>query len=235
MRYDTIVIAGTTESREVIVSQLEKNHTVLACVATDLGAQMLESYDIDVHIGRLDEAGFTKLFLEHPCGAVIDASHPFAKVVTETVKTVTKNLEIPYERYEREQPVYDYDRIAWAADAADAAAMVNETEGPVLLTTGVNTCGVYAGNVTAARERLYIRVLDTPASYEGCAKAGYPRDHVVGEMPPFSVEQNLRLIRETGARVMVTKDSGETGGEDKKVEACRRAGIDLILIRRPGE
>ena len=54
MRYDVIVIAGTTEAREVIEEQLKEKKKILASVATELGAQMLESYDIDVHIGRLD-------------------------------------------------------------------------------------------------------------------------------------------------------------------------------------
>ena len=52
--HDTIVIAGTTESRRVIEKELEEGHTVLASVATDLGAEMLEEYGIDIHVGRLD-------------------------------------------------------------------------------------------------------------------------------------------------------------------------------------
>ena len=86
MRYDVIVIAGTTEAREVIEEQLKEKKKILASVATELGAQMLESYDIDVHIGRLDEEGFVRFFADNPCGKVIDASHPFARVVTETVR-----------------------------------------------------------------------------------------------------------------------------------------------------
>ncbi len=103
----------------------------------------------------------------------------------------------------------------------------------MLLTTGVNTAADYYKGVRDAEKRLYIRVLDTEASYEGCRKAGFPDDHVFGEMPPYTVEDNLRLIRKTGARVLVSKDSGKTGGVDIKVEACRQAGIPMILIGRP--
>ena len=66
-------------------------------------------------------------------------------------------------------------------------------------------------------------------------KAGYPEDHVFGQMPPYTVEDNLNLIRLTGAAVMVSKDSGKTGGVDVKVEACRKAGITMVLIRRPDQ
>ena len=233
IRYDTIVIADTTESRQVIEEELKKGHRVLACVATKLGAEMLLDYDVDVHTGRLDEAGFVEFFRNHPCGRIIDASHPFARIVTETVKAAAGKLKIPYERFEREDLSYDYDGIIYVSDAAEAVEELNRIEGNILLTTGVNTAAVYAKGVADAAERIYIRVLDNASSYEGCARAGYPEDHVFGQMPPFSVEDNLQLIRKTEARVMVSKDSGRTGGVDIKVEACRQAGIPLIMIRRP--
>ena len=219
----------------MIERQLKENKKILASVATELGAQMLEEYPIDVHTGRLDEAGFVRLLEENPCGRIIDASHPFAQVVSETVQAAAKTVGIPYERYERSRLHYDYDRIIAVADAGEAAEYLNQLEGNVLLTTGVNTAAVYAEHVKNAKERLYIRVLDTPASYEGCAKAGYPEDHVFGEMPPYTVEDNLALIAKTKASVLVSKDSGKTGGVDIKVEACQRAGIACVLIRRPGQ
>ena len=233
MKYDVIVIAGTTEAREVIVQQKKENHTVMACVATELGAQMLEEYDIEIHIGRLDEKGFETFFQENPCDKIIDASHPFAKVVTATVRAAAEKLQIPYERFERQKLQYEYDEILTAKDADEAVDLLNKIDGNILLTTGVNTAAVYAKGVTNAKERLYIRVLDNAASYEGCQKAGYPKEHVFGEMPPFTVEDNLRLIHQTGAETLVTKDSGKTGGVDVKVEACKKAGIKMILIRRP--
>ena len=233
MKYDVIVIAGTTESREVIVQQLKEEKRVLACVATELGAEMLQEYPVDVHTGRMDEEEFRRFFTENLCKKVIDASHPFAKVVTQTVKKVTGELSIPYERYERPNINYDYDQILSVADAGEAVDLLNQIEGNILLTTGVNTAAVYARGVKEAKERLYIRVLDNESSLEGCRKAGYPESHVFGEMPPFSMEDNLRLIRQTRAQVLVTKDSGKTGGVDTKVKACREAGIKMLLIRRP--
>lgn len=233
MKYNRIVIAGTSESRQVIADEKKAGHRILACVATDLGAEMLEEYDIDIHTGRLDYDDFLAFFQENPCEKIIDASHPFAKIVTENVKKAAKALGIPYERYERSQLNYDYDQIISVADVNEAIEVLNSMEGNIFLTTGVNTAGVYAKGVTNALDRVYIRVLDNAASYEGCEKAGYTPDHVFGEMPPFSMEDNLRIIRQVDAKVMVSKDSGKTGGVDVKVNACKEAGIPMILIRRP--
>ena len=235
MKYNVLVIAGTTESRQVIEKLLGENPNarILASVATELGKEMLLEYDIDVHVGRLDQDGFLALLKENPCEKIIDASHPFAKIVSETVKKVAESADIPYERYERTNLQYDYEGIVHVKDVQEAITLLNELKGNVFLTTGVNTAAAYMSGVENGAERLFIRVLDNVSSLEGCAKAGYLEGHVFGKMPPFTVEDNVRLIRETEAEVLVSKDSGQTGGVDVKVEACRQTGIKMILIDRP--
>ena len=235
MTYDILVIAGTADSRAFIEEKLKEGNTILASVATDLGREMLNPYPLDVHVGRLDLEGFSNLIREKQVKKVADASHPFAEIVSRTVREACRITGIPYQRVERTVIDYDYDRIHVVPDVREAVSCLNDMEGPVLLTTGVNTAAQYYAGVSEASERLYIRVLDTPASYEGCRNAGFPDEHVFGEMPPYSVEDNLRLIKKTGARVMVSKDSGKTGGVDIKVEACKASGIPMILIQTPGQ
>ena len=109
MKYDVLVIAGTTESRQVIEKLLRENpkERILASVATELGKEMLLEYGIDIHVGRLDYDGFLTLFEENPCRKIIDASHPFARIVSETVKKAAQTAGILYERYERRNLQYN--------------------------------------------------------------------------------------------------------------------------------
>ena len=220
MKYDVLVIAGTTESRQVIEKLLRENpkERILASVATELGKEMLLEYGIDIHVGRLDYDGFLTLFEENPCRKIIDASHPAG---------------ILYERYERRNLQYSYEGIVHVKDVQEAISLLNELEGNIFLTTGVNTAAAYMAGVKGGADRLFIRVLDNVSSLEGCAEAGYQKDHVFGKMPPFTVEDNVKLIKETKAEVLVSIDSGKTGGVDIKVEACRQTGIKMILIDRP--
>ena len=55
MKYDVLVIAGTTESRQVIEKLLRENpkERILASVATELGKEMLLEYGIDIPVERL--------------------------------------------------------------------------------------------------------------------------------------------------------------------------------------
>ena len=233
VKYDVLVIAGTTEARAVIENELKAGHRVLAAVATDLGRQMLLEYPIQIREGRLDLDGFVKLLEEERPKKVMDASHPFAEVVTRTVKEACRLTKIPYERTTREEPEYDYENIIWVKDAREAAQLVSHMEGNILLTTGVNTAKIYAQNVKDFKERLYIRVLDNEKSLSGCKEAGFLESHVLGRMPPFSVEDNQELLEKWNIKAMVSKDSGSVGGVPEKVEACRAKQIPLVLIKRP--
>lgn len=230
-----IVIAGTTESREVIKKLQKDGAKVIATVATDLGAKMLEEEDIAIDIGRKDEKQFRDFFLGENPDLVVDASHPFAKIVTKTVASVCEELNLPYKRIKREEETYDYEKIIWAKDAAEAAKKADQLGGIILLTTGANTASIYADTVSEMEKRVYIRVLDTPKSLEICEQARIPREHIIAKMPPFSVEDNIGLLKEINATVLVSKDSGRQGGVQDKVDACKAQGIPIILIQRPKE
>ncbi|MFQ9125992.1 MAG: precorrin-6A/cobalt-precorrin-6A reductase [Butyricicoccaceae bacterium] len=46
---------------------------------------------------------------------------------------------------------------------------------------------------------------------------------------------NAALIRQTGAEILVTKDTGATGGFAEKLAAARETGIKTLIIARPRE
>ena len=123
----------------------------------------------------------------------------------------------------------------WAgvSDAAEAARLVAERAGNVLLTTGSNDLGVYVEAMGDYAERLYVRVLPVTKSLAKAEGLGIPASHVIAMQGPFSKELNSALIHEFGIETLVTKASGKAGGFWEKVEAARECGIDLVVISRP--
>ena len=89
--------------------------------------------------------------------------------------------------------------------------------------------------MTAASERLYVRVLPVLASLEKTAALGIPARHVIAMQGPFSKELNVALIREFGIQTLVTKASGAVGGFWEKIEAAQECGCEAVVIRRPVE
>ena len=60
---------------------------------------------------------------------------------------------------------------------------------------------------------------------------GYLPAHIIC-MQPFATELNAAMFRQTGARYVVTKNSGRTGGFQEKLEAARQTGAKVIVIER---
>lgn len=243
-RCDGVVIAGTTEGRQVIDALNCQGFVLAATVATDLGAQVLEDIygreHTRIFTGRRDAEGFDRLFETLAPNFVIDASHPFAVEVTETVRRVCQRRHIPYVRFVRPEGRREAESgaeptLIYARDAWDAAGILKTLPGNILFTTGANTARIYASSLRDFNERAYIRVLDTKASVEACQAAGIKDSHILAKNPPFSVEDNLELIRKYHIRVLVTKDSGSAGGVPQKLESIKRAGILGVILRRPAE
>ena len=117
-----------------------------------------------------------------------------------------------------------------------AAAKVAFSFGlPVLLTTGSRNLEPYVNEANAKGIRLVARVLSHPSSIEACRKAGISDDNIVSGRGPFSVEENLAIIKRYGIGVLVTKDSGIAGGVPEKLEAAHLAGCRVVLVQRPAE
>lgn len=83
--------------------------------------------------------------------------------------------------------------------------------------------------------RCYVRVLQTPESVQACQKAGVDAAHVISMNPPFSVADNVKLLKEKNIDFLVTKDSGQAGGFPEKLMAAKAVGAVVIIIRRPRE
>ena len=232
-----LVIAGTTESKMVIEQLLKEGKQVVATTATALGTEVLLEYPIEIKEGRRTEQQFIELFKEEAPAYVVDASHPFAVVVTETVKKACERLKISYRRVEREVISYDYDNIIWVEHTDEAIAYLNKMEknGNILLTTGSNTLNTYVEQVIDGKQRIYARVLDHEYSHNACKGIEIGEGHIIYQNPPFSKEETYQLLKQYDCQVLVTKDSGKAGGVEEKVEACKELNLPVIMIKRPPE
>ena len=104
----------------------------------------------------------------------------------------------------------------------------------MLLTTGSKELEAYTA-VENFAERLYPRVLPSVGVIQKCASLGFPGSHIIAMQGPFSAGMNAALIRQTGAEILVTKDTGATGGFAEKLAAARETGIKTLIIARPRE
>lgn len=227
---DRIAVIGGTSESVFICKKLENKYDLLVFAATEDGKRITDGVRCSVHVGRLDYDGF--------CGAldgvrcVVDASHPFARELSENVSRACADMQIPYIRYLREKGTYNYNNILYVPDKETAARYLSGTRGRVLFTTGAKTARFYADNVNYFDERAVMRVMDSELSHSECDELGC---RVIYQNPPFSTSDNVNLIQKYGIKLMISKDSGERGGVPQKADACRKCGIPLVLISAPQE
>ena len=106
------VIAGTLDGRTLAVDIQERTgEEVLVTVVSQYGAELAAHKGITVHTGRLDQEAMQNLIKEHNIRLLIDASHPYAAIVTATAQDAAKAEAIPFVRFERKEvPLPDYDK-----------------------------------------------------------------------------------------------------------------------------
>jgi len=228
-----IIFAGTTEGRQLAQYLGNFGVEVLACVATEFGRQFIkESEHIAISSERLGEEGMRRI-MNDDCSCVIDATHPYATIITGKIRSACEDTGTDYFRLIRPESHGDDDIIA-VPDVASAVEYLKMTEGNILVTTGSKELEKYTA-IEDYKSRVFARVLSAPTASQSCAEVGFQGKNLFCMQGPFCEELNYGLLRQVNAKFIVTKDSGEPGGFEEKVSAARRAGAKIILISRPEE
>lgn len=249
-----VIFAGTTEGRRLseILADAGIAHTV--CVATEYGeivmreqtdaeaARTKEQPFVSLHRGRMDREQMEEFLRNEGYEIVVDATHPYARVVTENLRgavaalqTSEKKAQFPiYLRLEREisetpeaeDPAVS---IRYFESNADCAKALENTEGNILLTTGSKELATYCAS-GRLHDRLYVRILPGRESLELCMEQGIKGRQILALQGPFSTEMNAAILKQYDIRHMVTKNSGRTGGYREKLEAAKMLGIPVYVI-----
>ena len=223
-----LLFGGTTEGRLLAEELLKRGQELTVSCATELGAEELKGMSCRILQGRLEEAQMENLVKDYEL--VVDATHPYAKLVTENIEEACKKSETSYIRISREMGKKDERGCSKVKSCQAAAEYLQGKEGNILITTGAKELSAYAG---LDPQRLFARVLPTHAGIEACEKIGLAHRNILALQGPFSQEMNEAIIRQYQIRYLVTKDGGKAGGFSEKAKAAENTGIELILVERP--
>lgn len=230
--YKLCVFAGTSEGRELVswLSQQEQVQ-VTACAATEYGGELLEEIPgITVSARRLDEEQMEALFRSEGFSYVVDATHPYAPIVTDNIRAACQKTATPYLRLLRDGGLPE--NCVFVASTQEAVQWLSRTEGNVFLTVGSKELSCYK-DIPGFGERFYARVLPVESSLTVCREAGLPTARTIAMQGPFSEELNIAMLRACAAQVLVTKQTGQKGGFWEKAAAARKTGATLLVIGRP--
>lgn len=227
-----LIFSGTGEGRDLSKALARAGHDVTVCVLTEYGKEEQGEYEgVTVLAGKKPPEEIVKLLAG--MDVCIDATHPFATHIRESIRTSCEETGVRRIRLVREESnLSDTEGVVLVDSAEEAAEYLSEREGKILLTTGAKDLPIYSAVGT---ERLYPRVLPFASSLDACENAKIPRKNIIAMQGPFIKDINVALMKQFGISYMVTKDSGKEGGFDDKMEAAREAGATLIVIKRPDD
>lgn len=222
-----LLFGGTTEGRTFGEWLFSRGIDTTVCVATEYGGTLLPQ-GIDVRVGRLDCPEMATLMVEGYTH-IIDATHPYAAVVTGNIQESAQQNSLPYYRLLRDgAPEGDW---LHGENVAQAAELCKTLEGNILLTTGSKELEPFG--IDGLRQRTFPRVLPTVEGVSRCLGLQFSVGQIIAMQGPFSQRLNEGLIEQLDISVMVTKASGGTGGFWEKVAAAKACGVTLVVIDRP--
>lgn len=242
------IFAGTTEGR-LLASRIAGSRVQAdVFVATEYGKEEIpKAENLHVHDGRVDEIQMEKLFREKKYDLILDATHPFAVVVTANIREAAEKTGTPLLRILRDKDpgklgstgasgtaAYSEGQIVTVENIRAAVEFLKTTEGPVFVTTGSKELSAFL-DLPDWETRVYARVLSMPEVVKTCADMGFYGSHLIAMQGPFAEDLNVAMMRAVHAKWMVTKESGKAGGFEEKVSAAEKAGVGLVVIGRPVE
>ena len=218
-----LVFGGTTEGRKT-VEVLEEGGKVFY-YSTKTGEQDITLHNGQRIDGALDGETMRAFCQEHDIRLIVDAAHPFASQLHQTIVRVCESLSIPTIRYERIYPPRD-SSITWIDDYADLLALTihHSSFTTLLATTGVQSIAKLKP-LEAQGIKVYYRILNRESSIALALKQGASEEQLCYYEDPNDIPVNAEAI--------LLKESGLSGGFPEKVEAARAKGMKIIALKRP--
>jgi precorrin-6A/cobalt-precorrin-6A reductase len=178
----------------------------------------------EVRIGGFGGAGGLARFLSaRGIDRVIDATHPFAVRIGAHAEQACREAAVPRLRLLRPPWTREPgDHWIEVADLAEAARRLPGLGHRIFLTVGHQDLGAFAG----LDLWFLVRTIEPPG-----VLALRHAERLAGR-GPFTVEEELHLLRAHGIDVLVTKASGGSGTY-AKLAAARQLGLPVVMVRRP--
>lgn len=227
------VFSGTSDGN-VLASELAgRGYPVVISAATEYGGEVAEKHcpGVSVWAGRLGVEARRQALKRSQARVLVDATHPYARLISEQLIGLSRTLGIPYLRYERPKSYADEGEVCESSEqAANRAITLGKR---IFLATGSKELAAFLKAPGAVEREWFVRVTPEPEFIQRAIDLGVPRSHICAMQGPFSQDFNSALWRDWQIDCVVTKDSGDAGGYKAKAAAARALNIPLLVISRP--
>jgi precorrin-6A/cobalt-precorrin-6A reductase len=217
-----LILGGTGQARELAAGLRAAGTDVLSSLAGRTRQPRLPDGPVRVG-GFRGPDGLAAFLRDEGITHLIDATHPFAAVITANAARAARDAGVP--RLVLRPPPWPSDP-SWqtVAGTREAAGAVRAWPGEgVFLTTGRRELAAFAADDA---HRFLVRAVDPP---EGPVP---PRLTLILDRGPYTVEGESALLRGHAIGLLVTRNSGGPMTA-AKLRAARDLGVQVVMVRRP--
>ncbi|MGW4224250.1 cobalt-precorrin-6A reductase [Streptomyces bauhiniae] len=222
MSAHVLILGGTTEARR-LASALATRPGLR--VTTSLAGRVSRpgAVDGEVRVGGFGgAAGLADWLRAHRVTALVDATHPFAERITANAAEAARVAGVPHAVLRRPGWELDDDWFS-VASLEEAARLVPRLGQRVFLSTGRLGLAAFV-HLTATQ--FVVRSVEPPEPPMP------PYCELVLARGPFTLADELDLLRSHRIDVLVTKDSGGAATAPK-LAAARSLRLPVVVVRRP--
>lgn len=195
--------------------------------------------DVEMHkgvrlCGAMSVDEMKDFCLSHSIRTIIDAAHPFAEMLHESISRVSRDIDIPVIRIQRTVDSHRND-VVYCRDFSDAInRMQADGVHSLLALSGVNTISKL--KPFWKNHKTIFRILDRKESVDIATDCGFPTENLIyysdtHHLPTVNEEKSL--MQRLRPDAMITKESGESGGYEAKVEAAISLGVRVYVVQSP--
>lgn len=220
-----LLLAGTRDARQIA----QQFHTLKIPAIASLAGETDDPAKLPIPTvsgGFGGEAGFVEFLQRNNIGMVVDATHPFASKITERTFAICQALALPFVRFERGRWSPETHENWRYFDTISDAALACREGTSVFIATGRKTFSDF-GELRGCK--VFARQIEHPQK-----PFPFANWYILTARPPYSLDEERRVLRENGIDILVAKDSGGVDGASKLI-AARELGVEVFLISRPNQ
>lgn len=225
------VIGGTKDSRDFLEKIVKSTADIIVTTATEYGGKLLENLPVKTLCKKLTYSMMLDFVKENSINKIVDLSHPYAIEVSQNAIEVSKELQIEYFRFEREEISFLPQKYIEFDNIESLVEYLEGVEGNILVTLGSNNIPHFSELKNL--KNFYFRILPKWDMVKKCEDVGVLPKNIIAMQGPFSKNMNKAMIEQYDIKYLVTKQAGDTGGEREKIEAADEMNIEVVFLTRP--
>jgi precorrin-6A/cobalt-precorrin-6A reductase len=220
-----LILGGTAEARQ-LAGRLADRAGLEITLSLAGRTATPAAQPVPVRVGGFGgPAGLAKYLVGERIDALIDATHPYANVISANVVEAARRSGVPLIALRRPPWIAaPGDRWLEVSDVREAVRALGQTPRRVFVALGRNELAPFHD---APQHYYLIRSVDPVDPPLPLPHVGY----VTGR-GPFSEADDRELMVEHRIDVVVAKNSGGTATYGK-IAAARMLGVDVVILRRP--